>query len=118
MTETGQSVAQPVNRVRWTVSIPRETDILVRRFLAHQGVKKGGLSKFVEEAVLWRMLNQTLTELREQGPARQSVSLEALKADIGKGLDDLAAGRVCDFDLSRLIARGRRLLAEQKGGAG
>ena len=37
--------------------------------------------------------------------------LEALKADINKGLADVAAGRVHDFDADRIIARGRRLLA-------
>ncbi len=36
---------------------------------------------------------------------------DALKADIGKGLTDLAEGRVKDFDVARIIERGMKLLA-------
>jgi DNA-binding FadR family transcriptional regulator len=35
-----------------------------------------------------------------------------LKADIEKGLADVAAGRVKDFDLTRIIERGRKLRKE------
>jgi hypothetical protein len=51
---------------RWTVSVPRETDIVVRSFLARRGLKKGDLSKFIEEAVKWRVLDQTLGEARSK----------------------------------------------------
>jgi antitoxin ParD1/3/4 len=37
--------------------------------------------------------------------------LAALKADIDKGLTDLAEGRVKDFDAGRIIERGKKLLA-------
>jgi hypothetical protein len=37
--------------------------------------------------------------------ALQLKGLEALKADIEKGLADLAAGRVEDFDAARIIKR-------------
>jgi antitoxin ParD1/3/4 len=43
--------------------------------------------------------------------AMQLQELAALKADIDKGLADVAAGRVQDFDSARIIERGRRLLA-------
>lgn len=49
---------------RWTVSVSRETDIAVRSFLARRGMKKGDLSKFIEDAVRWRVLDQTVTEAR------------------------------------------------------
>jgi antitoxin ParD1/3/4 len=39
--------------------------------------------------------------------------LESLQADIDKGLTDLAEGRVRDFDATRIIARGRKLLADR-----
>ena len=38
---------------RWTVSVSRDTDIAVRSFLAQRGMKKGNLSKFIENAVKW-----------------------------------------------------------------
>lgn len=37
--------------------------------------------------------------------------LAELKADIGRGLSDVAQGRVATFDAERIIARGRKLLA-------
>ena len=42
--------------------------------------------------------------------ALQLQELAALKADIDKGLADVAAGRVRDFDAGRIIERGRKLL--------
>lgn len=49
---------------RWTVSVSKNTDIALRTFLAQHGMKKGDLSRFVEEAVKWRVLDKTITELR------------------------------------------------------
>jgi len=39
--------------------------------------------------------------------------LAALKCDINRGLADVRAGRVGDFDAERIIARGRKLLARR-----
>ena len=49
---------------RWTVNVASETDIEVRTYLAQRGMKKGDLSKFIEESVKWRLLDLTLTEAR------------------------------------------------------
>ena len=43
----------------------------------------------------------------------QLQELAALKADIDKGLADVANGRVKDFDATHIIARGRKLLASR-----
>ncbi len=45
--------------------------------------------------------------------ALQLQELAALKADIDKGLADVANGRVKDFDATRIIDRGRKLLASR-----
>ena len=45
--------------------------------------------------------------------ALQLQKLAALKDDIEKGLADVAAGRVKDFDADAIIARGRKLLASR-----
>lgn len=50
---------------RWTVTVFKSTDIAVRTFLARRDLKKDDLSKFIEEAVKWRVFDQTLTEARE-----------------------------------------------------
>lgn len=51
---------------RWTVTVSKETDIALRSFLAQRGLKKGDLSRFIEEAVKWRVFDQTLAETREK----------------------------------------------------
>jgi len=54
------------NTRRWTVKVSKDTDIAVRSLLAQRGLKKGDLSKFIEEAVRWRVFDQTLTEVRAE----------------------------------------------------
>ncbi|MGD9657301.1 MAG: type II toxin-antitoxin system ParD family antitoxin [Methylocystis sp.] len=49
--------------------------------------------------------------------ALQLQELEALKRDIEKGLADVAAGRVKKFDSAKIIARGRKLLADRSTSA-
>jgi len=49
---------------RWTVNVAPETDIEVRTYLAQRGMKKGDLSRFIEESVKWRLLDLTLAEAR------------------------------------------------------
>jgi hypothetical protein len=68
----------PENTTRWTISVSKETDIAVRSFLAQRGLKKGDLSKFVEDAVRWRVLDQTLTEVRSKFADLPPEELEAL----------------------------------------
>ena len=51
---------------RWTVSVSRDTDIAVRSLLARRGMKKGDLSRFIEEAVRWRGLDPTLPPARRR----------------------------------------------------
>jgi hypothetical protein len=53
-------------RTRWTVSVSKNTDISVRSFLAQRGMKKGYLSKFIEDAVKWRVLDQTMAEAQDK----------------------------------------------------
>ncbi len=45
--------------------------------------------------------------------AIQLHELAALKTDIDKGLADVAAGRVKDFDKKKIIERGKKLLANR-----
>jgi len=63
---------------RWTVSVSRETDIAVRSFLAQRGMKKGDLSKFIEDAVKWRVLDQTMAEARAGFADLPPEAIEAL----------------------------------------
>jgi len=53
----------PDDTTRWSVSVSKQTDISVRSFLAQRGMKKGDFSKFIEDAVKWRVFDQTLAEV-------------------------------------------------------
>jgi hypothetical protein len=69
---------------RWTVSVSRDTDIAVRSFLAQRGMRKGDLSKFIEEAVKWRVLEQTIAEARSEFADLPAEELDAL---VGEACD-------------------------------
>jgi len=68
----------PNDTTRWTVSVSKETDIAVRSFLAQRGLKKGDLSKFIEEAVKWRVFDRTLAEVRGKFADVPPAELESL----------------------------------------
>jgi hypothetical protein len=53
---------------RWTVKVSKDTDIAVRSYLAEHGGKKGGLSKFIERAVMTEVLRATVRDTRSATP--------------------------------------------------
>ncbi len=61
--------------VRGTISVSKETDSSLRAFLGAQGLKKGDISKFVEAAVLWRLLDRTTEAVKERNRDRTSAAL-------------------------------------------
>jgi Ribbon-helix-helix domain len=56
--------ASPTEPTRLTISISKETDFALRTFLGAQGMKKGDISKFIEEAVRWHIFHQTVRDVR------------------------------------------------------
>jgi hypothetical protein len=50
--------------VRWNIKVSKETDLTLRTYLGALGMKKGDLSKFIEEAVRWRIFNRTVQEIK------------------------------------------------------
>jgi hypothetical protein len=75
--------------VRWTIKVSRETDLSLRSYLGAQGMKKGDLSRFVEEAVRWRVLDRTVQRLKDRNQDLRPEELEALideaVAEVRKG---------------------------------
>ena len=60
--------------------------------------------------------SEVVREALREWKLRRAVQLQelaALKIDIDKGLSDVAAGRVSDFDTARIVERGRKLLAKR-----
>jgi hypothetical protein len=48
------------DNVRLTIFVPKETDLLLRTHLAQSGLRKGGISKFVADAVRWQLFHLNL----------------------------------------------------------
>ena len=76
--------------VRWTITVSKETDLSLRSYLGSQGMKKGDLSKFVEEAVRWRVLDRTVEAIRQDNDDLPAEQLESL---IDQALEEVRAQR-------------------------
>ena len=86
---------------RLTITLPSDMASVVKGAVA--GGDYASTSEVIREALRdWKTKR-----------ALQLQELSALKADIDKGLADIAAGRVQDFDTDRIIERGRKLLASR-----
>ena len=90
---------------RLTITLPSDMATLVKR--AVEGGEYASNSEVVREALRdWKMKR-----------ALQFQELASLKADIDRGLADVAEGRVQEFDKARIIERGRKLLARRSSSA-
>ncbi len=86
---------------RMTITLPSEMAATVKS--AVEGGDYASSSEIVREALRdWKLKR-----------ALQLQELTTLKADIDKGLTDLAEGRVKDFNADRIIERGRHLLSRR-----
>lgn len=63
---------------RWSLTVSPEVDASLREYLGAQGMKKGDLSRFVEEAVRWRLLDKTLNDIRSRLEGEDEAVLQAL----------------------------------------
>jgi hypothetical protein len=64
--------------VRWNLKVSRETDLSLRTFLGARGMKKGDLSKFVEEAVRRRIFDHTVQDLKARNAETAPAALQQL----------------------------------------
>lgn len=86
---------------RMTITMPADMAAVIKS--AVENGDYASTSEVVREALRdWK---------RKRGTQQQE--LESLKADIERGLQDIAAGRVNDYDKARIIERGRKLLAKR-----
>ena len=64
--------------VRWNIKVSKETDLTLRTYLGAQGMKKGDLSKFIEEAVRWRIFNRTVQDIKSRNANADTDELQAI----------------------------------------
>ena len=67
-----------LNPARWSLSVSHDTDASLREYLGAQGMKKGDLSRFVEEAVRWRMFDNTVQTIKQRNADQDPAALQAL----------------------------------------
>jgi hypothetical protein len=66
--------------VRWSLVVSKQTDVCLRSYLARHGMKDD-LSKFVEDAVCWRVLDRTVAETKAANANMPPEEIEAAIAE-------------------------------------
>ena len=79
---------------RLTITLSKEADHALRTFLGSQGMKKRDLSKFIEEAVRWRIFNHTVREVRA---AFADVPTDELQKLIDGSVEEVRAKRYREY---------------------
>lgn len=90
---------------RLTITMPGEMVAVVKAAVAEGDY--ASTSEVVREALRDWKIKRVI----------QHEEIAALKADIDKGLADVAAGRLTEFNADRIVERGRKLLAARKPSA-
>jgi hypothetical protein len=76
--------------VRWNIKVSKGTDLTLRTFLGAQGAKKGDLSKFIEEAVRWRVFHCAVQSIKERNADTGAAELQSI---IDAAVGEVRAGR-------------------------
>jgi len=70
-----------MSNIRWSIVVPEDTDRALRSYLGRTGGKKGDLSRFVDNAVLARLFELTVEDVKVRNSAQsQDEILEAIEA--------------------------------------
>jgi Ribbon-helix-helix domain len=64
--------------VRWNIKVSKETDLILRTFLGSQGMKKGDLSKFIEQAVRAHVFHRTVQDIKARNADTHPDEMQAL----------------------------------------
>lgn len=64
--------------VRWNIKVSKHTDLALRTFLGSKGMKKGDLSKFIEEAVRRRVFDETVRDIKARNADTDPDELQAI----------------------------------------
>jgi hypothetical protein len=86
---TRNPVSEP-ETTRLTITWSKQADLILRSYLGAQGMRKGDISKFIEEAVRWRIFHDTIQEARA---AFADVAPDELQKMIDQAVEDARAKR-------------------------
>ena len=79
------------NPVRWNIVVSEEVDLSLRRHLGSRGMRKGDLSKFIEEAVRWKLLDETVQKIKARNKGK---SPRKIAAQVDQALTEARSRRV------------------------
>jgi len=67
--------------VRWNIKVSKQTDLTLRTFLGSRGMKKGDLSKFIEQAVRAQVFHRTVQDIKARNAGTDPDEIQALVDD-------------------------------------
>jgi hypothetical protein len=67
--------------VRWNIKVSKETDLTLRTFLGSQGMKKGDLSKFIEQAVRAHVFHCAVEDIKARNAGTDPDEMQTLIDD-------------------------------------
>lgn len=76
--------------VRWNIKVSKETDLSLRTFLGSRGMKKGDLSKFIEQAVRAQIFHRSIRDIKSRNA---NTDLDELQTEIDLNLQAVRANR-------------------------
>jgi antitoxin ParD1/3/4 len=88
----------------------------IERMTVTMPADMAALIKAAVDAGDYASTSEVVRDALRQWKIRRAIQMQeiaALKSDIDKGLADVAAGRVKDFDKKKIVERGRKLLASR-----
>ncbi len=74
--------------VRWNIKVSKETDLTLRTYLGSQGMRKGDLSKFIEEAVRWRVFHRSIQDIKARNADTGADELQSIIDDAVREVRD------------------------------
>lgn len=77
--------------VSWSLDVSKETDSRLRAHLAQEGLHEEDLPKFVEEAVRWKVFEDTVFRVKARN---KGVPAEQIEAIIDEALKSVRADRL------------------------
>jgi hypothetical protein len=80
----------PEQAVRWNIKVSKEADLTLRTFLGSHGMKKGDLSKFIEQAVRAHVFHCTVQDIKTRNAATDPDELQSI---IDNAVRDVRAER-------------------------
>ena len=84
--------------VRWNIKVSKATDLTLRTYLGAHGMKKGDLSRFIEESVRWRVFHAAIQDIKGRNADSNPEELQTL---VDAAVREVRAKRASKMKASR-----------------